>query len=112
MKRKIVGHCSVDSGRLILLDPCYLRHLGATRGKDATFDQMWSTICEAAHTHDEDGAHAGPFGGTEHLRDLGVVTETGFGDGSYPVVAEIDDTKWGKRVVAIHVYFDGREDSD
>ena len=42
---------------------------------------------------------------------LGVCVSTGFGDGEYPVYAEIDEVPgWGTRVKSIEVVFISDED--
>ena len=93
VERKLVGHVSVDSGQVILTDPCYvdegfsyhelLRGWGARFGGDV----------EREH------AIPGPL-------DLGVVVETAWGDGVYPVFIEVQEG----RVMRVTVEFDEYED--
>jgi hypothetical protein len=72
-----VGEVWVDSGRLCLVDPCYL---------------------DGAHSLEEstlDGASATESGGC-------VMVSSGFGDGIYPVYAAVDESG---TVVSVRVDF-------
>ncbi len=95
VERKLVGHVDVDSGQVILTDPCYV---------DEGFS--YSELLEGW------GARFGGSVEREHAipgpRDLGVVVETAWGDGSYPVYAEIQ----GGRVMRVMVEFDEYPDED
>ena len=109
-ERILLGTCGVDSGQLIIVDPCYV---------DKGFD--YNKVC-CSHTVASGGGktsemfsgytyhdgYGGPFGGAEGYGDqmLGVVTGTGFGDGEYEVWAEVEDHgSWGKRVARITIDF-------
>lgn len=70
MKEVLLGHCGVDSGQLYIVDPCYVYE-----------GFSYDAVC-SSHTV---GTYGGPVG-----RE-GVVTSTGWGDGVYPVYAEIDE---------------------
>ena len=76
-ERVLLGHCAVDSGQIILVDPCYV-------DEDDGID--YRGVCEVSLSDQRGGEFlfAG-IGGT------GVVTSTGYGDGSYPVYAEMVD---------------------
>lgn len=112
-ERILLGHCAVDSGQILLVDPCY-----ANKGFD--YDEVCrahSVGCD--HSQDlEDGKHRHvngelihDFGGTYHHGyggpvSSGVVTSTGFGDGYYPVYAMVEDHgSWGKRVASVTIQF-------
>lgn len=90
--RQLVGHVDVDSGQVILTDPCYV-------DEGFSYDEMLKGW----------GAHFGGDVEREHAmpgpRDLGVVVQTAWGDGSYPVYAEIQ----GGRVMRVTVEFDDPE---
>jgi hypothetical protein len=81
MKKEIkyVGDCAVDSGTIMLIDPCYIID---------KFDE---------DKYFEVTSFEGRAGVIEN--DLGIIAAPGLGDGSYPVYIEtIDMGPWGKRV--------------
>lgn len=81
-----VGEVGVDSGHLILIDPCYII-------KDKPYDEFCAIMEKAKWP--KTMAHKG-----------GIVTSTGFGDGSYDVFAKVTDYKeMGKRVTEIRIVF-------
>ncbi len=86
-----VGQVSVDSGQVVIVDPCYV----AEKGLD----------------YDEVCATTSPCG--SWMRGHAVASRSGYGDGGYPVYAEISDTGdgWGTRVRRIVIDFD-LEDED
>jgi hypothetical protein len=114
-ERILLGVCGVDSGQLIIMDPCYV---------DKGFD--YNAVCTshsvgcAPHDKCKDegtfGApyhhgYGGEFPSPKSPLPLGVVTRTGFGDGAYEVWAEIEDHgDWGKRVARITIDFMQEED--
>lgn len=90
----LVGHVSVDSGQIILVDPCYV---------DDGLD--YYEVCEVTLSDN----HAGSW-----MNGHAVATSTGYGDGSYPVYVEYEDCgSWGKRVKSVTIEFleDEVEDS-
>ena len=76
-KGELIGHCGVDSGQILLIDPCYVYKDDFTGGDTPTggdYDECCRiTLSEGA-------------GQTQ----LGVVTSSGYGDGTYPVYAQKD----------------------
>lgn len=68
-----VGHVGVDSGRVMLVDPCY-----AERVKSGDI---------VSHIGISDLRHV------ESAVNMGVVAQTGVGDGLFPVIAELVDGK-------------------
>jgi hypothetical protein len=88
-----IGSCGVDSGQLLIIDPCYL-----SNWKDGEFPSKdgndYNAVSELT-IGNKFGEHKG-----------GVVSETGYGDGRYPVIATIaDEGKWGKRIKKIEIKF-------
>jgi hypothetical protein len=76
--KKIIGYCGVDSGQLLVIDPCYLN-----KWKDGDFDLVkkqdnsYQRACEITIK--------APSGG--EVQEGGVVFASGYGDGNYPVIA-------------------------
>lgn len=100
--KKIIGYCPVDSGQLIIVDPCYL-----SRWTDGEYNPD-DKNGEPQNSYDEacrltvDGE---VFENKQHSIG-GVVTSTGFGDGRYPVTATVEVSKeWGVRVKSINIKF-------
>jgi Protein of unknown function (DUF4241) len=86
-----VGHTSVDSGRLVILDPSYIVSEVMREGSGMTVDDLFRPT---------------PCGGLRNERahhDLAFVMETGYGDGVYPVYVQANDEG---RIVAVKVRFD------
>jgi hypothetical protein len=87
-KTTILGSVAVDSGQLIIVDPCYLREAMA-KG----FDDFYEKVCAAAMS--------GPvlFSG---IGGVGMAINNFGGDGSYEVTA---DFATGLRLRSITIHF-------
>jgi hypothetical protein len=96
-----LGNISVDSGTMMLCDPCYIFQDEKT--KSAT----WSDFIDRMRSNGMDGDEKGcVLNLNDHDFANGSVFSTGFGDGSYPVEIEVGDFgKWGKRVVSAKITF-------
>jgi len=89
VSRELLGWVSVDSGTVIITDPCYV-------DEGFSYDDMhkaWGDF--------KQNAIKGPEG-------LGVVVQTAWGDGSYPVYAEIQ----GDRVMRVTIEFDDYDEEE
>jgi len=96
-----VGHVSVDSGQVIIVDPCYIM--------DGEYDD--------APVHNPEDRKVAGYGHPCEvtLSDKGygefpvkgfataIASGSGYGDGHYPVYGDMDEDG---RVVALHIYFD------
>jgi hypothetical protein len=91
IEKVVLGHCGVDSGQLYISDPAYLPF------PESDYEELCKvTLSEENHG----GKHS-----------MGVVTETGWGDGVYDVEATIIETKKeGRRIAKIEVVFISEED--
>ena len=86
---ELVGRCPVDSGQILLIDPCYvLADHNLDEGKAGAY---YEKVCKVTIAE-----QAG-----EVIGGLGVATSTGWGDGHYPVYAKMD----GGRVAEIKIKF-------
>lgn len=90
MNKKQIGVAAVDSGQLMIADPCYLKDWTNTdfdpdNAKDGEFS--YNGACKATLSKQAAGqlnfkmGHAG----------AGVVFASGYGDGCYPVFATYND---------------------
>ena len=116
IKRVLLGNVGVDSGQIMISDPCYVKDFNDSedfnpaRADDAgNYPYSYNGSCGATLSE----AMGGQLG-TIH----GVVSSTGYGDGCYEVWATIGESKgWGVRVHKLEVIFiddsiDEDEDDD
>ena len=94
---KIIGYCAVDSGQILLIDPCYVWDDDFSPNGEPT-GLPYDTACRITISDKRAGEVAG-----------GVVTGTAWGDGSYPVTAEFDSAG---NVLRVTIDFDPQEDED
>ena len=97
-ERVRLGEVGVDSGQLLVIDPCYL--------DDWDHQRSYPEACLVT----EDGT-----GGQLHYASgrpgRGVAFRSGFGDGVYPVWATVRDFgPWGRRVVRVEIDLLGDEE--
>ncbi len=100
MKKKI-GVIGVDAGLCWLGDPCYI--LGDADHKWDTWMDFVNTIKDGYPTTQQYNFNLGHAG-------LGVLVSTGWGDGVYPVFAEIEDGR--VKSVTVDFDYDGDEEDD
>jgi len=155
--KKEIGVVGVDSGQIVICDPCYIdsewkkeefnirrihQHIDGTileYQKDfphyeavipkygKTMNQINADSEAVELPHNEPAKHpfsynacckatCGPDGvgqlNYEHGHPgVGVVSSTGYGDGVYPVIADIDDRSGRIRSITIH-FMEDEEDAD
>tara|TARA_R100000306_G_C4322112_1_gene115678 strand:- start:65 stop:418 length:354 start_codon:yes stop_codon:yes gene_type:complete len=98
-KRKRAGVISIDSGQVMLVDPCYLRSWVADEysmddeknDEPGTFS--YSGVCRSSGQIDGAGAGYGKA----------VVTRTGYGDGVYDVFVTTNDEGRVEKLEAIFI---------
>ena len=100
---RLIGHVGVDSGQVMITDPCYLDSWKADEfdSVDAPLNYSYSGAC-AATLGENGGAEIGS--GTQ-----GVASRTAYGDGCYPVFQIIGDDG---TVEGLFVDFNGMTDPD
>jgi hypothetical protein len=89
----LVGHVNVDSGQIMIGDPCYVLPQRAWNRPGRTYDELLENTSPSGTEQTRE-----PFG-----RGVALVTSSGYGDGQYPVY--ITRTRDGA-VRSITVYFD------
>lgn len=93
MPKKLVGHIGVDSGTLMLVDPCYIAkypmlycqgqkidksgNIQWNQPKD-TLPDLWGDFCMCLDDN------------LPRTMNAGVVTRTRYGDGEFPVYAHFN----------------------
>lgn len=110
MTRKLIGHCGVDSGLIMIIDPCYVSDQPMLAN-----EKKWSDFCKAIYketiVYDEktkkDVVKTISILPAELCN--GVISNTYIGDGNYPVYADIDEDD-NVRSLTIDFYNDEDED--
>ena len=97
---ELAGFCGVDSGQIMVIDPCYAFNDNYTGNDDAATGGNYDAICRVsiADTFGEFPLPANGYSG-----NVGVVTSSGYGDGNYPVYVDVNSDG---RVAALHIIFD------
>lgn len=102
MKKVKIGTAGVDSGQLMVSDPCYVKDFISNEvdfdNKKNDNSYSYNGACHQTLNNETQGGELG--------NGLGVVFSTGIGDGSYPVYAylgEIDG--FGERVLKVEIDF-------
>ena len=129
MTWKKVGECGVDSGEIIIIDPCYIKDYPEFHD-----DNGWKRYCEMLYPKDKNGN--GVDNGFDGILEVesgipkqlnkkpdgyeqlgwmkgnwgeGVVSGTAYGDGTYPVYADMDNDG---TILALRIDFVDDEDED
>jgi hypothetical protein len=116
IKRVLLGNVGVDSGQIMISDPCYVKGFidnekfePARADESGNYPYSYNGSCGATLSE----AMGGQLGVIS-----GVVSSTGYGDGCYEVWATIGESAgWGVRVHKLEVIFiddsiDENEDED
>jgi len=99
MRKVRLGTAGVDSGQLMITDPCYVRHFNTDYPQNIDpADNSYSLTGACSMTMNGFG---GGLGG-----EMGVVFGTG-GDGGFDVIALIDDVDGVECVVQISIILSG-----
>jgi len=101
-KKTLLGHCTVDSGQILILDPCYF---GDWKDNEAFSnykkDFSYAGACNASESPKLGGQLKAQNGGIR-----AVCATSGLGDGIYPVYAEYEQNeKDGKTIKSLTIEF-------
>lgn len=95
---RVAGHIGVDSGQVMLIDPCYV-----TAEFEGQLDDKpglnYAGACKASLSK----RACGNFGGNDYTNTIAFCTSTAHGDGVYPVLVRRNAAG---RVVSIRIDFD------
>lgn len=105
--RVLVGHCGVDSGQILLADPCYINSFkdGETFAPAEAVDGQYPFSYNGACGATLSDKSAGQLGNA-----TGVAVSSGWGDGVYPVYADYDHD--GKITSVTIVFLDDDDDDN
>ncbi len=104
-QRMRIGTCAVDSGQIMIVDPCYLDEYKADDfepGTGTINEFSYSGACNTTLSQ----LGAGQLGSM-----TAVVASSGYGDGAYPVYATYDEDGVITKLEIEFVYVD-EEDED
>jgi len=99
LEEKVLGTIGVDSGQVMIIDPCYAWDDMFTMSGDPTggpYDEACRATCYTPH-------HYGGIKGTTDCDNAGFACGTLHGDGEYPVIALVDEQG---RIHSITIDFD------
>ena len=104
--RKLIGHVAVDSGQLMIGDPCYINAdfdnafdpTEEIENRKPPYKYDYRGACHASLSEEGAGELTNPLG-----VPLAVCTSTAYGDGMYPVYITFDEDG---RPVKMTVYMD------
>ena len=90
--KKLIGNITVDSGQIIVVDPCYLKDYKANDYvKKENTDFSYNNICHLT-MQNKHQLKQGDW-------DFAIASNTGYGDGSYPVYAVKDKEGTVKKII-------------
>jgi hypothetical protein len=101
-KRELLGYVGVDSGQLLITDPCYIsdfknnEYAAPHETKQGKTEYSYAGACHATLGEKQGGSLFNDIGA-----ELGVAFSSGYGDGVYPVYVEYNDDPKDKRVKRI-----------
>lgn len=107
MRKVLLGQVGVDSGQLMVSDPCYVKYFEDRDDGPQEFTKgdngySYTGACSTTLYEDDQGGELG--------NGMGVVFSSGFGDGAYDVHAYLDEIDgWGERVVKVEITLIGEE---
>jgi hypothetical protein len=113
----LAGHIGVDSGQVMVCDPCYV--LPDVNEEGENLREGWKPefpygkACGWDEVPDEERKSVRPISFKMGHEGAAVVCDSGYGDGYYPVYVKFEDKgPWGVRVVAMMVDFDTDDPSE
>lgn len=102
----LIGQFAVDSGQAMVGDPCYLDDWKPWNDKEVNFEDHVNRVGEYGYL----GACNATLGkGFGQLGNQAVAFSTGYGDGLYPVYANINEDG---RITKVVIIFDEEDEED
>jgi hypothetical protein len=89
MTKTLIGKFAVDSGQAMIGDPCYLEDWKPWNSEQEKFEDHVNKVGEYGYLGACNATLTNGYG--ELNQGSSVVFNTGWGDGVYPVYADIDD---------------------
>jgi len=106
---ELVGHCGVDSGQIMLTDPCYVKDFKDEMNEGGTFKadlpKPYPYTYNGASSATCSDDMVGQLG-----HSMGVCVSSGYGDGVYPVYVTYNSD--GRVATATIVFIAEDEDED
>jgi hypothetical protein len=115
--KKQVGEVWVDSGQIMIVDPCYIgddwdSEYESKVEYDGSGSPSFSYSGACAASHNGNAPPGKAFSEANFQMQNGAIcTSSGFGDGCYPVYVEVGDYgEWGNRIKSITIDFDPQDE--
>ena len=93
--KKLVGHCGVDSVLIFIGDPCYFKHCEAfCNGDKWTENKQMFPVDKDGNRQLRDlpmQLYSDEKVAGGHTFPMGILTNTNYGDGEYPVYVTFDN---------------------
>jgi len=116
LERKKIGHVGVDSGQLLITDPCYINSSWEKPPQKIMVDDDLVELEEDVFPYSYEGAcdaTESAWLGNQLSFGAGVAFRSGYGDGQYDVYATYyDDKDWGRRIVKIEIMMGMTDDQE
>lgn len=112
---KLIGHIGVDSGQMMLTDPCYIESSWDSNDEEFAVDASDRETPEHSNFSYAGACNTTLAKPSAGILDsgMGAVCSSGFGDGSYPVYVEYsDEGAWGTRVKSMTIVFIGEDEDE
>ena len=107
MTEKLIGHIGVDSGQMLLCDPCYIDSMWSKSETPADFRDLSSFEGKFNYLGAAQATLSDKKAGILDMSS-GAVCSTGWGDGLYPVYVTYE----GDRISEMRIVFMGEEEED
>ena len=106
LTKKLLGHCGVDSGQILLTDPCYIENEWKKQGKKGLDFENEKSKGEYSYQgcciETVKKAGGGQLNYKMGHAGAGVVCSSGHGDGTYPVYAYYNEEG---RIMKVEIKF-------
>jgi len=107
---ELVGHCGVDSGQIMLTDPCYVKDFKDEMNEGGKFVGDLPEPYPYTYNGASSATLQGDIGGGQLANSMGVCVSSGYGDGVYPVY--VTHNSDGRVATATIVFIGDDEDED
>lgn len=107
MEQKLIGYCGVDSGQILLTDPCYVKDFVDNEEFEPTKSMTTTGETHPYSYNGACGASLSEHGGGQLMFAMGhagagVCVSSGWGDGLYPVFADYSEDG---RIASVTIQF-------
>lgn len=109
---ELVGHCGVDSGQIMLTDPCYVKSFKDEMSEGGEFVGDLPEPYPYTYNGASSATLQGDIGGGQLGMGMGVCVSSGYGDGMYPVYVKHNDEGRITSATIVFIMDDENEDDE